>query len=509
MANRRRNLFILVLVLAMLAASSWVISDKRTVLGLDLRGGTELVYQGRATPQVPEVTPEDIDRAIEIIRERVDTLGVAEPEITRIGADQIEVGLPDVQDSDRAIDRIGTTAQLYFYDFEPNVIPPNPDVSDPEERPYNRLIDAVEAASKRKPECFQNTCTTNGPTHYLFDKDTLEPLGEPSENLKDLYLPFGGEKPPNSRVIDVPQGTVVLEEPPTDDASTQDVDESTLGDSQFFVLKDRPSLSGDEIENPEQNLDPVTNQPNVTFDFTDEGQQAFQQVTRDISLRGQDAYFAATGQPASTADDATAAEFSDSFAIVLDGELQSRPIINFKENPDGIDGRTGAQISGNFTTTEAQDLAEVLRIGALPIKLALISQSQVSATLGEQALDEGLKAGLAGLAVVLLFLIAYYRFLGLVAGLGLLVYAVFFLALIKLIPITLTLPGIAGLILTIGVAADSNIVIFERIKEEVRAGRSMLSAIAEGYKKGIATIIDANVITLITAFILFVMASAG
>ena len=412
MANRRRNLIILVLVLALLAGSSWVISDKRTVLGLDLRGGTELVYQGRATPQVPEVTPEDIDRAIEIIRERVDTLGVAEPEITRIGADQIEVGLPDVQDSDRAIDRIGTTAQLYFYDFEPNVIPPNPDVSDPEERPYNRLIDAVEAASERKPECFQNTCTTNGPTHYLFDEDTLEPLGEPSENLKDLYLPFGGEKPPNSRVIDVPQGTVVLEEPPTDDASTQDVDESTLGDSQFFVLKDRPSLSGDEIESPEQNLDPVTNQPNVTFDFTDEGQQAFQQVTRDISLRGQDAYFAATGQPASTADEATAAEFSDSFAIVLDGELQSRPIINFKENPDGIDGRTGAQISGNFTTTEAQDLAEVLRIGALPIKLALISQSQVSATLGEQALDEGLKAGLAGLAVVLLFLIAYYRFLG-------------------------------------------------------------------------------------------------
>ena len=113
MANRRRNLFILVLVLAMLAASSWVISDKRTVLGLDLRGGTELVYQGRATPQVPEVTPEDIDRAIEIIRERVDTLGVAEPEITRIGADQIEVGLPDVQDSDRAIDRAETRARHF------------------------------------------------------------------------------------------------------------------------------------------------------------------------------------------------------------------------------------------------------------------------------------------------------------------------------------------------------------------------------------------------------------
>jgi SecD/SecF fusion protein len=151
----------------------------------------------------------------------------------------------------------------------------------------------------------------------------------------------------------------------------------------------------------------------------------------------------------------------------------------------------------------------VLKIGALPIKLALISQSTVSATLGKQALDQGLKAGLVGLGVVLLFLLFYYRLLGLIAGLGLIVYALFYLAMIKALPITVTLPGIAGLILTIGVAADSNIVIFERIKEEVRAGRSLLSAISEGYRKGIATIIDANVITLLTAFILFGLATAG
>jgi SecD/SecF fusion protein len=512
MANRRRNLLVLVLVLALLAGASWVISDKRTVLGLDLRGGVELVYQGRPSAQVPEVRPEDIDRAIENIRERVDALGVAEPEISRVGEDQIEVGLPDVENADRAIERVGTTAQLFFYDFEPNVIPPNPDVQNPEDRPYNRLIDAVEAAAKQKQvsdeQCEKRGCTARGNTYYLFDADTLEPLGDPSEVRADLFAPFGDEQPPNSRVIAVPQGVRVLEETPADDPSTEDIDESQ-GNSQFFVIKDRPALAGDEIENPEQSLDPVTNQPNVTFDFTDEGREAFQQVTEQIAIRGADNYFQATGQPGSTADEATADEFSESFAIVLDDELVSRPIINFKENPAGIDGRTGAQISGLDSLQEAQDLAEVLRIGALPIELALISQSQVSATLGEQALDEGLKAGLAGLAVVLLFLVLYYRFLGLVAGLGLLVYAVFFLALIKLIPITLTLPGIAGLILTIGVAADSNIVIFERIKEEVRAGRSMLSAISEGYKKGIATIIDANVITLITAFILFVLASAG
>jgi len=518
--KRRRNLIILVLVLAMLGGSAYVITQKETVLGLDLRGGTELVYQARPTPQVPEVQAEDVDRAIEIIRERVDTLGVSEPEITRVGLDQIEVGLPDVSDSDRAIDRIGTTAQLFFYDWEggpgeeSNVIPPNPDLDNAEDRGYNRLIDAVRAASERDPECFEDDdgnalCTTSGPTYYLFDSDTLLPVGDPSEERADLFIPSSGEQPPNTEVLEVPQGTVVVEEPAADDPLTEDVDEGATGTSQFFVLRDRPELSGDEIKDPEQGSDPTTSQPNVTFEFTDTGKAAFQEVTRRISLRGQEEYFAASGQPSSAATDQIASQFSGTFAIVLDGQLQSRPQINFKENPDGIDGRTGAQISGNFTLTEAQDLAEVLRIGALPIKLALISQSTVSATLGEQALDQGLKAGLAGLAVVLLFLLFYYRFLGLIAGLGLLVYAVFFLALIKLIPITMTLPGIAGLILTIGVAADSNIVIFERIKEEVRAGRSMLSAISEGYKKGIATIIDANVITLITAFILFVLASAG
>ena len=197
------------------------------------------------------------------------------------------------------------------------------------------------------------------------------------------------------------------------------------------------------------------------------------------------------------------------FAIVLDRELVSRPFIDYRENPDGIDGRTGAQIAGGFKLQEAQDLADVLKTGALPIDLKPISETQVSASLGKQALREGLLAGVVGFALVLLFLIAFYRLLGVIASLALVTYAVLFYGMIKLIPITLTLPGIAGLILTIGIAADSNIVIFERIKEELRAGRSSLSAIATGYKRGIATIIDANVVTLITAFILFVLATAG
>ena len=207
------------------------------------------------------------------------------------------------------------------------------------------------------------------------------------------------------------------------------------------------------------------------------------------------------GQPAQSA--------YQHFAIVLDDELVSKPYIDFNQNPDGIDGRTGAQISGGFTIDTAQDLANFLRIGALPVKLELISQSQVSATLGQEALDQGLLAGGIGLAAVVLFLLLFYRVAGAIAVAALAVYAVYFFALIKLIPITMTLPGIAGLILTIGVAADANIVIFERVKEEVRAGSAIPRAIATGYKKGFSSILDANVITLLTAFILFILATAG
>jgi SecD/SecF fusion protein len=508
MGKRRNSLIILALVIALLGASIYVITSKKTVLGLDLQGGTELVYQGRPSPQVPTVAPEDIDRAIEIIRQRVDSLGVSEPEISRIGKDQIQVDLPNVSNAKRATDQIGTTAQLYLYDFEPNVIPPNPDIANPADRPYNRLIDAVEAAAKQPEvsieQCQQQGCTASGDTYYLFDANSLQPIGEPSEVKSDLFANFpDGKQPPNTKVVAVPRGTVVIVDKPQDDPSTSDVDESQAP-AQYFVLHDK---TGDQITDPKPGTD-TFNQPTVDFNFTDSGRQAFAEVTAAIANRGLDECFAATSSPCGGISSAQAEQFSGSFAIVLDGELVSNPIINFIDNPAGIDGRTGAQISG-VTPQEAQDLAEVLKIGALPIKLALISQSTVSATLGQQALDQGLKAGLVGLGLVLMFLIFYYRFLGVIAALGLIVYAIFYFAMIKALPITVTLPGIAGLILTIGVAADSNIIIFERIKEEVRAGRSMLSAISEGYRKGIATIIDANVITLLTAFILFGLATAG
>ncbi len=504
MTDRRRNGFILLLVVGLLVASLVVIFTKPTRLGLDLQGGVELVYQAKPTPQQPEITQEAIDRSLEIMRERVDALGVAEPEIQRSGRDQISVGLPGTTDAKRAIAQVGRVAQLFFYDWEANVIGP-----DGKPDPTNANVtggpsagqagapgslsfyDAVIRASKR-PEQKRGNAST-GAQWYLVDPEKKKVLVGPEDTEADLTA----EKPapPGSKAVQVKQGTVIVKAEQPDNAPKGTPD-------RYYVLNDDPALSGTDLRNPEQNFDNGpggSGQPIVTFEFSDKGQKAWQAVTREIAQRGQ-----AQQVPGTSPQNAF-----QHFAAVLDGQVITAPFIDFTQNPDGIDGRTGASIEGGFTITSAQDLAKLLKIGALPVKLELISQSQVSATLGQEALDQGLTAGLIGFAIVALFLLVFYRVLGLIAVVCLGIYAIYFFALIKLIPITLTLPGIAGLILTIGVAADANIVIFERIKEEIRAGASIPRGIAQGYKKGLSAIIDANVVTVMTAFILFVLATAG
>ncbi|HJX32602.1 MAG TPA: protein translocase subunit SecD, partial [Solirubrobacterales bacterium] len=534
MRGKRRHLFVLLFVLGLIVVSALVIAGKPTRLGLDLKGGVQLVYQGEPTGQVKTVSGEDIERSIEIIRERIDKLGVSEPEVSRLGASEISVSLPAVTNAQRAINTVGTTAQLYFYDWEPNLIGPEKTIGGhPGQQPpaaalktakaqwkaagrnvssaenlqlistgaFPTAYEAALLAANQPPVTNCTTCSAAKPRFYLFERKAPHKLiAGPEDTKQGLYVSSTGKKRPHDGiVVEVPVGTVLVSELPTDNAGKTD----PTAEPGWYALKDNPSLSGTDITEPKQNFAPTTNEPNVTFGFTDKGREAFQEVTRKIAQRGQ-------AQAIGPVSAQQAGSLSGHFAVVLDNEVKTRPIINFEENPGGIDGRTGAEISGGFNSIqEAQDLATILQIGALPIDLKLISQTQVSATLGSQALHEGIKAGIIGLSLVVLFLLLYYRFLGLIAAIALGAYGVIFFALIKLIPITLTLPGIAGLILTIGVAADSNIVIFERIKEEVRAGRSISSAISAGYKRGISTIVDANVVTLLTAFILFVLATAG
>ena len=573
MTATRRNLFIVLLVSGVLVASLLIIVpgspiSKPTREGLDLKGGVELVYEGRPTPKVPKVTPQAIDDAIQTIRKRTDALGVSEPEIQRAGANQISIGLPDVKNAARAEQQVGTTAQLQFYDWEPNIFG-NPAVGsgDPSgsKAPFTGLFPAVDFAAKQKPRAEQEDIPPGGPSKeieqrfrgnqaaiqkyydtqndstgdkfYLFGpgegpkrpliqpgstragqkdvaatqnqagdfygscqeifgdyKDRLPETGKP----KPVKIPKGATcgdtlrslgsagPPPGSTVVKVPQGVVVV----LGEQSTQPPKNSTAPRS-YYVIEDDSELTGSQITDPKQGFDPNTNAPNVSFSFTDSGKRAFKSVTKRIAQRG---LVNGTKQ---------------NFAITLDNQIVSIAYIDPSRYPEGIDGSNGAEISGVGSVQDAQDLAESLRIGALPIELKLISKTQVSATLGQQALNQGLTAGIVGLALVLLFLIAFYRVLGLIAGATLICYGIILFAIVKLIPVTLTLPGIAGLILTLGVAADANIVIFERIKEEARAGASIPRAIATGYAKALRTIVDANVVTIGVAFILFMLATAG
>ncbi len=511
MSERRRSLFVLLIVVALIGGSIAVVATKDTILGLDLQGGSQLVYKASPTQQQPVVDPDAMNRVIDLMQERVNEFGVSEAEVLQSGEDQIEVNVPGESDTQRVADQVGSTAQLFFYDWEANILDEDcktdADVNANQRSPVNTLYAAVTQASK---------CTDVGvgkgsdplasdspggesqaaadPRFYVFDKQSRKPLadGQTFDTRQEALDALEPGQRSGAEVIEVPAGVLVLREQPSDDPDAPKPD-------RWWIVQDRPGLSGTDIKSPEQSFDQtVGNQPNVTFNFTDQGRDAFQAITRRVAERGVDNAF---GQdPQAT---------SQHFAIALDDELVSAPLIDWRQNPDGIDGSTGAQISGNFTIQSAQDLAKILKIGALPLELNEVSRSQVSASLGKQALDQGLKAGIAGFVIVALFLIIYYRILGVVATVALMIYALYFYAIVKLIPITLTLPGIAGLVLTLGVAADANIVVFERIKEEVRAGRPIATAITTGYRKGLTAIIDANIVTFLVAFILFIIATAG
>ncbi len=510
MTDRRRNLIILAIVAALLVAALAVIIpgsplSKPTRQGLDLKGGVSLVYEAQPT-KYSKVTTDSIQRTMDIMRDRIDNLGVAEPEIQRSGNNQIEVSLPDVKNADDAQSQVGTTAQLAFYDWEKNVVGPDGKTAPadanvtggsvagtPGSGASQSQYDAVKQASRLKPQ--DNPLNTTSGTWYGVDDKARTVLCGPQNTEKAARDACTNASKRPTSYVEVPEGYVVVQS----QSDATDPRQVAAASDSYFILQDLPSLRGTDIKNPEQNTNSTTGAPTVTFDFTSSGRKKWQKTTREIAQRG----------TANLLPGVDPQQVANHFAIVLDNKLISVPFIDPRENPDGIDGSNGSEISGGFTIKTAQSLANLLKTGALPIHLELISQSQVSATLGQQALHQGLVAGIVGFVVVALFLLLFYRVLGIIAVGALIIYAIYLFALIKLIPITMTLPGIAGLILTIGVAADANIVIFERVKEEIRGGRSVAAGIAQGYKKGIAAIIDANVVTFMVAFILFILATAG
>jgi SecD/SecF fusion protein len=517
-AERRSHLILMGLILvalvgvALLAVPGSPLHKKPT-LGLDLQGGLEVVL--KAKPDKGQSFSEsDLDRSVEIMRSRVDKIGVSEPEIRKQGKDQIVIELPGVHNQERAAELIGKTAKLELYDLQGDLVSgPSLDLQQfPVARTtiFDLLSTQQGVAKSGEPSSFYLLKITK-----KGKKTTRQVVVGPVQTRKLLLSSEYVKK--NGKKGEVPKGTMVLAVPEhmvvitcTKDArycpGVPNAPERT-----YFYLFDYdpqnkehpiPEMTGSDLKlkGTRQDFDTSTSEPIVLMQFTKSGGEKFHEITRDLADRGRILHNRIGG------DDQNAFQ---QFAIVLDREIRSAPTIDYNENPGGIPGNNGAQITGIGSISEAKDLALVLQTGALPVNYVTIERTDVSATLGKDSLQEAKKAAIGGLLVVALFLLLFYRFLGLVAVLGLGIYAAFLYAAVLLFGVTLTLPGFAGLILTIGVAADANVVVFERIKEEVRAGKSVRAAISAGYSKGFHTIIDANMVTAITALVLFLVATAG
>jgi SecD/SecF fusion protein len=495
----RRNSF---LVLGLLAAALVGVLlfalpgsplHKSPTLGLDLQGGLEVTLQAVPPPN-RELTEEDLDRSVEIMRSRVDKLGVSEPEIRTQGDDQIVIQLPGIQDPQAAAEIIGTTAQLELFDLEDSLVGPSISIRG----------EPIESASLYALLAQVQAQVGDGESdaYYIVNPTTSRVVSGPYGSEREALRQSGGELRAGRRLFAVPDGMTVITCGEGAVVCPGAQGAGVAPDRTYYYLFDYdppnvPQMTGEDFKLSGTRADFDTSpgasgRPIVTMEFTDAGSDKFEDITRDLWIRGK------------------LRSVPQHFAIVLDREIKTFPQIDFTDNSlSGGIGGGRAQIQGLESFQEAKEIALVLQTGALPVKFETLDRTDISATLGKDSLNEAWKAAIGGLILVALFLLIFYRFLGVVAVVGLAIYAAFLYATILLFNVTLTLPGFAGLVLTFGVAADANIVIFERIKEEVRAGRSMRAAIAQGYRKGFATIVDANVVTAITAMVLFAVATAS
>jgi SecD/SecF fusion protein len=394
-----------VLVLAVLAGAVALVATRPVRLGLDLEGGTQIVLEARGTER-QRVDRDTVSRTLEVIRRRVDALGVAEPSLQRSGDRRIIVELPGVADPDEALAVIGRTAQLVF-------------------RPVVGL----------EPDAATTSTTTN-------TAQVPAPLGE----------------------------EVVL--PDEDGAAVR------LGPAK--VTGAAVSRARAEFEAAWQ----------VALDFRGEGSAQWAQLTSEAAC-------APAGDP------------KRRVAIVLDREVISSPQVSPEVGcGEGITGGRTV-ISGSFTERESKELALLIRAGALPVPVDVVERRTIGPTLGDAAMRASVQAALIGAALTIVYIVASYRLLGALAATALLVYALLSFAVLLALGATLTLPGVAGFVLAIGMAVDANVLVFERAKDEHAAGRAPRSAVMAGFSRAWSAIADSNATTLLAALLLFFYASGA
>ncbi|MFE2046814.1 protein translocase subunit SecD [Streptomyces sp. NPDC059477] len=423
------------LALAVLAASLAIALTVPVRLGLDLRGGTQIVLETRSTPTT-EADRAATDRTLEVLRGRIDALGVAEPTLVRSGDHRIIVELPGVQDPEQAAEVLGRTAQLTVHP----------------------VLGAAPPATEATPAP-ADPDTTATPSPEATPPPT-EPTAAPSTEAT----------------------------PPPATAA----EELTLPDESGQRLRLQPAaLTGQDVKGAEARFDPQSGAGwTVTVDFSDGGQDRWTQVTAQGACQP-------AGDP------------QRRVAIVLDDKIISSPQVD-PSVPCGTGIPGGStQITGSFDDAEARELALLISGGALPVPVETIEQRTIGATLGDAAISAAAWAALVGTALTALFIIVVYRLLGLLATIALACYGLLSYAALAALGATLTLPGLAGFVLAIGMAVDANVLVFERAREEhaARSRPSPRSALTAGFRGAFSAIADSNVTTLIAAGLLFAFAS--
>ncbi len=456
-------------------------------LGLDLQGGVHLVYE----TVDPNPTPEQLNGVVQIIRTRVDQFGVAEPLIQTLGANRIVVQLPGVQDVQAAKDLIGAPAVLDFRELIPIPIEPGEDTGATTDSASDDATDA-EATPEPEPtidDGAESTPVPADPTPSSAAESTAGPSDGTTSapKLANVSPSIAAQTTPEPTTVTTPLPSATAVTTPETTATeepTQPVVETPTPepDAEFrleweiataVVDGEEVELTGDRLEpgSAQVGFNPTTGAPEVYFQMDSQGREAFRLVSRRL-----------VGQL---------------MGIFLDDEAILTPRIQ-SEIP------TSPRITG-LDLAEAQILAIQLNAGAFPIPLEKepILERDVDAFLGADALERGLRAGMVGILLVALFMVLYYRMNGVVAAVALIIYAILVLGTFKSIPVVLTLSGLAAFVLSFGFAVDANVLIFERMKEELRAGRSMGSAIDIGFNRAWPAIRDGNFTTLIIAAILF------
>jgi len=392
-------------VLLVLGAAGWLAVTRPARLGLDLRGGTQIVLEAKDSPERP-VDGDTVARTLEVLRHRVDQLGVAEPSLQRSGERRVLVELPGVYDPREAVEVIGRTAQLAFHP----------------------VLGLAEPAA-----------------------------GEPATTA-----------------------------PPAGDG------ELVLADEGGGRLRlGPPALTGDAVGDARAELDPQF--------------QARWQVAIELKGDGGRRWAALTGEAACE----PVGDPTRRVTIVLDGQVISSPQVDPSVACEQGIGGGQTVITGDFTGDEAGDLALLIRAGALPVPVEVVEQRTVGPTLGEAAIKASVQAAVLGAALTMLYMIGYYRLLGGLAAVALVCYGLISFAVLLALRSTLTLPGIAGFVLAIGMAVDANVLVFERMREEHRAGASLRLSLERGFTRAFSAIADSSVTTLLAAGLLFFLASGA